>query len=47
MANVVAMIVLHWEVCAAMAMLGAHKISDLKPEMVQRAWWLAGQQGSK
>ena len=39
--------VLHWEVCAAMAMLGAHKISDLKPEMVERAWWLAGQQGSK
>ncbi|KAG7544244.1 hypothetical protein FFLO_03357 [Filobasidium floriforme] len=39
--------ILHWEVCAAMAMLGAHKISDLKPEMVERAWWLAGQQGSK
>lgn len=31
--------VLHWEVCAAMAMLGAHKLSDLKPEMVERGWW--------
>ena len=37
------LIVLYDEVTMAMAMVGAHNISELKPEMVERAWWLGGQ----